>query len=210
MKIAILTSPDQWFIPYAENLQQKLQSSELFFNHNELNDIYDIVFILSYHKIIPIEQLKNHKHNIVIHASALPQGKGWAPMFWQILEGKNEIPFTMFEAASGVDNGDIYMQDTLVLTGYELNDELRGKQADFIIDMCLKFINNYDVHKIPNKQSGEETFYPKRTAKDSELNINKSIKEQFNLLRIVSNDDYPAFFNIGGHKYIIKIEKADS
>ena len=131
-------------------------------------------------------------------------------MFWQILEGKNEIPFTMFEAASGVDNGDIYMQDTLVLTGYELNDELREKQANFIIDMCLKFINNYDIHKIANKQSGEETFYLKRTAKDSELNINKSIKEQFNLLRIVSNDDYPAFFNIDGHKYIIKIEEANS
>jgi methionyl-tRNA formyltransferase len=210
MKIAILTSPDQWFIPYAEKLQQKLQSSELYFNHNELNDMYDIVFILSYHKIIPIEQLNNNKHNIVIHASALPQGKGWAPMFWQILEGKNEIPFSMFEAASGVDDGDIYMRDTLVLTGYELHDELREKQANFIIDMCLKFINNYDIYKIPNKQNGEETFYPKRNAKDSELNIDKSIREQFNLLRIVSNEDYPAFFNIGGHKYMIKIEKADS
>jgi methionyl-tRNA formyltransferase len=76
--------------------------------------------------------------------------------------------------------------------------------------MCLKFINNYDIYKIPNKQNGEETFYPKRSAKDSELDIDTSIREQFNLLRIVSNEDYPAFFNIGGHKYMIKIEKADS
>ena len=208
MKIAILTSPNQWFIPYAENLQQKLPSSKLFFDHNELNEIFDIVFILSYHKIIPMEQLKNNKHNIVIHASALPQGKGWAPMFWQILEGKNDIPFTMFEASDGVDDGDIYLQQTLHLTGYELHDELREKQADFIIGMCIHFIENYDRYKTPHKQTGTESFYPKRVSKDSKLDIEKSIKEQFNLLRIVSNNDYPAFFEIDGHRYILKIEKA--
>ena len=210
MKILILTSPNQWFIPYAKQLQKKLPESELLYDHNEIDKVYDIVFILSYHKIIPLEQLKANRHNIVIHASALPKGKGWAPMFWQVLEGKNEIPFTMFEASSGVDDGDIYMQETLHLTGYELNDVLRAKQANFIIDMCIKFINNYENYKNAQEQSGEESFYPKRSAKDSELDINKTIKEQFNLLRIVSNDDYPAFFEIDGHKYIIKIEEAQN
>ena len=206
MKILILTSQNQWFIPYAKQLQEELPKSELLYDHNEINNAYDIVFVLSYHKIIPMEQLKANRHNIVIHASALPKGKGWAPMFWQVLEGENTIPFTMFEASSGVDDGDIYMQESLHLTGYELNDPLRDKQANFIIEMCIKFINNYENYKSPQKQSGEESFYSKRNAKDSELDINKTIKEQFNLLRIVSNDDYPAFFEIDGHKYILKIE----
>ncbi|MEA2047513.1 MAG: formyltransferase family protein [Campylobacterota bacterium] len=207
MKVLILTSPDQWFIPYAKQLQEKLSSSHLFYDHNEISEVYDIVFILSYHKIIPLEQLKANRHNIVIHASALPQGKGWAPMFWQVLEGTNDIPFTMFEASTGVDDGDIYMQKTLHLTGYELNDLLREKQANFIIDMCIGFIDKYDEYKLPHKQNGEESFYSKRNAKDSELDINKTIEEQFNVLRIASNEDYPAFFEIDGHKYIIKIEK---
>jgi len=206
MKVAILTSPDQWFIPYAKKLQDIIDSSELFFNHEELNTPYDILFILSYHRLIAQNYLKKNKHNIVIHASALPKGKGWAPMFWQILEGKNEIPFTMFEASSGVDDGDIYMQKNLQLTGYELNSELRAKQANYIIDMCLEFINNYEQYKTPKKQSGDETFYKKRTAKDSKLNIDKSIKEQFNLLRIVDNKNYPAFFELDGNRYILKIE----
>lgn len=208
MNILILTSPNQWFIPYAEQLQKKLPESDLLYDHNEITKVYDIVFILSYHKIIPLEQLEANGHNIVIHASALPKGKGWAPMFWQVFEGKNEIPFTMFEASSGVDDGDIYMQETLHLTGYELNDVLRDKQANFIIGMCIKFIDNYENYKNAQEQNGEESFYSKRSAKDSELDVNKTIKEQFNLLRIVSNDDYPAFFEIDGHKYIIKIEEA--
>lgn len=206
MKVAILTSPNQWFVKYAEELNKKIKDSKLFFKHENINENYDIVFILSYHRIIEQMFLDKNRHNIVVHASALPQGKGWAPMFWQILEGKNEIPFSMFEAGQGVDNGDIYMQRTLKLTGYELNNELREKQANFIIDMCFEFMQNYSKYKIPISQSGNESFYKKRSAKDSELDINKSIKEQFNLLRIVDNKDYPAFFELGGHRYILKIE----
>ncbi len=66
-------------------------------------------------KIIPNRLLKQNKHNIIIHESSLPKGKGWSPMFWQILEGKNEIPFTMFEASKGVDSGDVYMKRNLIL-----------------------------------------------------------------------------------------------
>lgn len=207
MKIAILTSENQWFIPYAKELNNMIKNSELFFNHKDINNNYDVVFILSYHKIIEEEYLNKNKHNIVIHASALPKGKGWAPMFWQILEGKNEIPFTMFEASRGIDNGDIYMQKTLTLTGFELNDILRDKQARFIIDMCHIFLNEYDRYKISTRQSGNESFYNKRSAKDSELDINKTIDEQFNLLRIVDNDDYPAFFYKDSKKYIVRIEE---
>jgi len=208
MKIAILTTKNQWFVPYAKELQKKIKDSKLFFNHKNINETFDIVFILSYHKIIENKFLQQHTHNIVIHASALPKGKGWAPMFWQILEKKNNIPFSMFEASIGVDDGDIYMQKNLLLTGYELNRELREKQAIFTIDMCLEFIKDYKIYKIPKKQSGEESFYLKRKAIDSELNIGKSIDEQFNLLRIVDNDAYPAFFYKNGEKYVLKIEKA--
>lgn len=98
------------------------------------------------------------------------------------------------------------MQNTLRLTGYELNEELREKQAKLTIKMCLDFVNNYQDHKTTKKQSGKDSFYPKRTPQDSALNINKSIKEQFNLLRTVDNNDYPAFFELGGNKYILKIE----
>ena len=210
MKIAILTSPNQWFIPYAKKLSQKLKNAQLFFDEKEIKDSFDILFILSYHRLIGETVLKRNRHNIVVHASDLPQGKGWAPMFWQILEGKNEIPFTMFEAADDVDNGDVYMKSTLVLDGSELNKELRKKQAEHIIQMCLEFVNNYQKYIPPSPQKGEESFYPKRGKEDSRLEIDKSLREQFNLLRIVDNEEYPAFFYHKGKKYILKIEEANN
>ncbi|MBL0703300.1 MAG: UDP-4-amino-4,6-dideoxy-N-acetyl-beta-L-altrosamine N-acetyltransferase [Sulfurospirillum sp.] len=98
------------------------------------------------------------------------------------------------------------MQKVLELTGYELNAELREKQANFTMDMCLEFIDNYDKYKTAKKQSTQETFYKKRDKQASELDIDKTIKEQFNLLRIVDNENYPAFFQLDGNRYILKIE----
>jgi methionyl-tRNA formyltransferase len=46
-----------------------------------------------------------------------------------------------------------------------------------------------------------------RNASDSEININKSIKSQFNLLRICDNEKYPAFFKYKNCKFILKIFK---
>ncbi|WP_418641212.1 formyltransferase family protein [Sulfurimonas sp. ST-27] len=210
MNIAILTSKNQWFVPFAKQLVNQVKNATLFFEHQIIDNNFEIIFILGYHKIIGKEYLEKHRHNIVVHESDLPKGKGWAPMFWQILEGKNDIVFSMFEASNGVDDGDIYMKKTLHLDGDELNHELREKQALFTIDMCLEFINNYEIYKHPKAQKGEESFYPKRSTKDSELDIQKTINEQFNLLRIVDNEEYPAFFYKNGQKYILKIEKADN
>ena len=73
------------------------------------------------------------------------------------------------------------------------------------------FINLYPNFE-RKKQEGEETVNPKRNLKDSELDIKKSIEENFNLLRIGNNEKWPSFFNYKGKKYIIKIyeEKKDT
>lgn len=207
MKIAILSSENQWFLSFAKKLMKKLKNCELFTDESQiLEKNFDILFILSYHKILSKNILKNNKHNIVIHASNLPKGKGFAPFFHQILEGKNEIVFTLFEADESADNGKFYLKDKLKLTGFELYNELRKKQGNFVIKMALNFVKNHKVLK-PKAQKGKESFYKRRYPKDSELNINKSIKENFNLLRICNNTDFPAFFYIKNQKYIVKIYK---
>ena len=210
-KIAILTSESSWFIPYASQLKQELSNNytvELFHNHSVIDSSYEIVFILSYFNIIEDKFLDKHEHNLVVHESDLPEGKGWAPLFWQILEGKNTIPVTLFEASEEVDSGQIYLKDQVELEGHELNNAIRKKQAQKTLDLCNKFIRDYnDI--APTEQRGKETFYPRRTPEDSELDVNKTIKEQFNLLRIVNNKEFPAFFKMEGKKYILKIYKEE-
>ena len=116
-KIAVLTSEGSWFVPYAKDFVKRLQKrniqAELFSSHREISKEYEVVFILSYFEIIDKEFLSKHIHNIVVHESSLPKGRGWSPLFWQILENKNKIPIVLFEASEEADKGDIYIKDNM-------------------------------------------------------------------------------------------------
>ncbi|QNP29963.1 formyltransferase family protein [Cylindrospermopsis curvispora] len=166
----------------------------------------DLCFYLSYGKIVPPSVLSQFKHNLVVHESELPQGKGWSPLTWQILEGKNDIPVTLFEAAKQVDSGNIYLQQWLHFQGHETIDELRHAQAQSTLELCKEFVREYpDILKRTRPQVGKSSFYPRRTPQDSKLDPHISIGDQFNLLRVVDNERYPAFFDWAGRLYVVKI-----
>jgi methionyl-tRNA formyltransferase len=200
----LVDNPTSWIVPYAKNLSQKVleRGHECHFitRHEDVME-GDILCLLSCEQIF--HSLELNKHNLVVHESALPHGKGWSPLTWQILEGKNSIPITLFEAAKNVDSGVIYLQDQIVLEGHELIGEIKDKQGNATIKLILDFLDKY-----PNisgrKQVGTSTYYPRRKAADSKLDLDKSLRSQFDLLRVCDNERYPAYFEIHGRKYTLK------
>jgi len=146
----------------------------------------------------------------VVHASDLPQGKGWSPLTWQILEGINRIPIALFEADKKVDSGPIYAQRWLEFEGHELIDDLRDGLANATLELCRWFVDHYPESAIQGReQVGEETFYARRRQENSEIDPNKTISEQFNLLRVVDNRRYPAFFEWKGRRFFLEITNRD-
>lgn len=210
MIITILTDNIRsWFIPFGEKLEyilkQKGHSVKYVYSKDDIGN-GDICFILSCTRIINTEYLKRNKHNIVVHASDLPKGKGFSPMQWQIIEGKDDIILTLFEVVEEVDAGPYYLKSQLIFNGTELYDELRRKLAIKIIEMCSIYVDNYYL-VTPNDQTGTETFYRKRTLEDDQVDPSKSIEEQFNHFRIADNENFPLWFEYKGEKYVIKIYK---
>ncbi|WP_393011433.1 formyltransferase family protein [Limnothrix redekei] len=164
-------------------------------------------FYLSCGQIVSGEVLAQFRNNLVVHESDLPSGKGWSPLTWQILEGRDRIPVTLFEAADQVDSGDIYLQEWLEFEGHELIDELRQAQAAATLRLCREFVNRYpELLQSAKQQNGQESFYPRRTPENSRLDSSQPLAEQFNLLRIVDNEKYPAFFKLNGRQYSLKVE----
>jgi len=210
MKITILTdNQSSWFIKYGKKLETLLKSRnhqvDYIFSKNDIKP-GNVLFMLSCSNIVEKRFLDLNTNNIVVHASDLPQGKGFAPMQWQILEGKNEIPITLFEAVEAVDAGPYYIKSSIHYKGTELYDELREILSEKIIDMCAEFIDNYNDLK-PKEQIGNESFYPRRKTKDDEINPEKTIIELFNHFRIADNDRFPLYFYYKDNKYYLKIEK---
>jgi len=102
-----------------------------------------------------------------------------------------------------LDAGPICMKKKIELHGSA--KRIYTNMEAICLEMIKKLIENKDIKF--KKQIGKETFYKKRTPSDSELKFTKSIKENFNLLRISNNEKWPAFFYYKKTKYIIKIFK---
>ena len=176
----------------------------MFTKHRELPQ-GELCFILGYLRIVPEEILSRHKHNLVVHESALPQGRGCSPMGWQILDDERSIVFTLFEAEAGVDSGAIYLQQTLNLDGTELYPEWRAKQAALTAELVAAFLDRYPEIQ-GRAQTGEPSTFRKRGAEDDELDPNLPLGQLFDQLRICDPDQYPAWFSFRGRRYKLRID----
>ncbi|THF63121.1 methionyl-tRNA formyltransferase [Pseudothauera nasutitermitis] len=211
--ITVLVDNDSWIIPYAHHLVQALKKKGF---DAEFVDSADKVypgwvnFILGCTRIIRSEVLQRNQHNLVVHESDLPKGRGFAPMAWQILEGKRSIPICLIEATDEVDAGDIWLSDVIELDGTELCDEWRSLQGQKTVELCLKFVSAYPTLKPVKQQGGEPSYYSRRIPADSRLDVDKSLREQFNLFRIVDNERYPAYFEMEGRVYTVQLFKVES
>ncbi|MCD6225412.1 MAG: methionyl-tRNA formyltransferase [Deltaproteobacteria bacterium] len=211
LKISILLdNPDSWIVSFAQDIQRQVAEQhdvKLYFKPSEIPH-GDMLFLLGCTSIISREILQRNKHNLVIHESDLPKGRGWSPVPWQILEGKNSISIVLFEATEELDAGQIYLRDYIELDGTELLSEIKQKQGKKTAELVYTFLEKWP--NIRRKtQSGEATYHRKRTERDDELDVGKTIIENFNHLRIVDNEKYPAWFKYKRHKYIVKIYKAN-
>ena len=208
--IAILfDKTNDWLLQY---LPEGLETSKKFnvhvFYEEEKVRGFNLVFVLGYTKVLKDEILSSNKLLLVVHESDLPKGRGFAPVQWQILEGKADITVCLLKISDEVDSGDIFDRMTLSLDGSELYEEIRKKQALITFELIARFLERYP-HLSFERQEGKPTFYRRRDPSGSQLNLDKTIREQFNLLRICNNKDWPAFFELDGVRYQIKIDKMD-
>ena len=95
MKIYILVdNSSSWIMPYANilatNLIDKRHEVSLVSHQDDILQC-DIAFYLGCVSIVKKKIMDRSDSRIVVHPSLLPQGRGFSPLAWQILEGKNII-----------------------------------------------------------------------------------------------------------------------
>jgi methionyl-tRNA formyltransferase len=167
----------------------------------------DILFLISCNEMLDSKTRSMYQFTLVMHASAVPKGRGWSPHIWQILEGKNRIVVSLLEADNTVDSGRIWFQKEMVLDGHELFDEINEVLFSIELELIDFAIDNFFTIKPQPQNNLEPSYYPKRTPADSRIDPNKTIAEQFNLLRVADPNRFPAFFELSGHRYKINLVK---
>jgi pseudaminic acid synthase len=210
-RVSVVCDNPSWVVPYCQDLVERLNAlgdeARFCARHDEIEQ-GDVAFYIGCVRITPPDVLARNRRNLVAHASDLPAGRGFSPLTWQVLEGRNQIPLCLLEAAEGVDEGPVVFRDTMTFEGHELLDELHERLGRAQVDLALRYMAA-DAPPVGVAQTGEGSVYPRRGPKDSRLDADAPLATQFDLLRTVDNAKYPAFFEARGHRYRLAIEKAD-
>lgn len=170
----------------------------------------DLLFLVSCHQIVGAPVRERFRHTLVLHASALPQGRGMSPHVWQILQGARQITVTLLEAVDALDQGRIWHQTTLELDGTELHDQIHARLFDAelaLMDWAVAHLGQ-EPQVQPRPQQGEPSFFRKRRPEDSRVDPERPLAEAFDLLRVADPERYPAFFDYRGQRYTLRIERA--
>lgn len=167
----------------------------------------DILFLISCHELIGPELRALYRATLVIHASDLPLGRGWSPHIWQVLEKKQHIKVTLLEAADAVDSGAIWTQTEFGLEGHETFAEINAKLFEAEMRLLDYAVRHLETVQPRPQDDREPTRYRKRTPEDSRIDPQRSIADQFDLLRVADPQRFPAFFDLLGHRYFIHITK---
>ena len=210
MRISILCSDQQHPVyPWIRNWREShIEQHEIEVRSSTLELAGgDILFLISCHEYVDADVRAKYNVTLVIHASCLPEGRGWSPHIWQILEGRNELTVSLLECADKTDSGPIWRQVKIQLAGHELYDEINEKLFELELRLMDFAIDNFGTTSPKHQDSGQATYYRRRTPEDSRLDPDRPISEQFNLLRVADPERYPAYFDHLGYRYRIRLEK---
>ena len=213
MKITLLCSepnhPVNAYLKPWMSSQQGVHDVELAQRKSQLSG-GDLLFLISCSEIIKEADRKKYLSTLVLHASDLPKGRGWSPHIREIVDGADHITLSLLEAEDKVDSGRIWAKQQIPVPKDALWDEINHllfTAEVALIDLAVKQFGQ--LTPVLQSNLGQATYYPKRTPQDSQLNPNKTIAEQFNLIRVCDPNRFPAFFEIHGKKYKLTLEKLD-
>ena len=168
----------------------------------------DILFLISCHEIIKQEDRDKFKYTLVIHASDLPKGRGWNPHVWDIINGESLITVTLLEAEDAVDSGKIWKKENIHIPKHTLHDEINNTLFDSELRLMTYAVRNFkNINPTKQSQKITPTYHRLRNPEDSRIDPEKSILEQFDLLRVCDPIRFPAFFELHGYTYNLKIKK---
>jgi methionyl-tRNA formyltransferase len=100
------------------------------------------------------------------------------------------------------------LQEKIPVAKHMLWNEVNHLLFETEIQLMSRVLNNLaEIEPVPQSSAVEPTYYKKRTPNDSQLSAEKTIEQQFDLMRICDPERYPAWFEMHGQRYKITLEK---
>ncbi len=153
---------------------------------DEINPKY--IFFTHWSYIIPEEIFLNYDC-VVFHMTDLPFGRGGSPLQNLILGGYSKTKVSALKVIKEIDAGPIYAKKDLDLSGnaQEIYERASKVCEKIIIEMTTKNMK-------PTPQTGDPTYFERRSPSQSNLKDATNLDEIYNMVRMLDADGYPKAF----------------
>jgi len=201
---------------FSENISLEVRTPQTLKNNNEeelyLSDLKpDIIIVVSYGQIIPINLLNIPKNGFInVHASLLPKWRGAAPIQRSIMNLDKETGISMMKINENLDEGPVCNQYTLKISEKMNSEELSQKLSLLASEKILDILDNIydDDIKFKDQDHSKATYAKKIQKIEGKIDWNENADKIIGKI----NGLYPfpgAFFIFNGERYkILKAEKS--
>lgn len=166
-------------------------------------DAYGLIVLWSVRKLLP--QASGKGNVIVFHSSDLPQGKGWAPVYNAIARGHERFTISGILPVDEADAGDIVVKASFKLHPAHTAESVRAVDHRLCIMMVGELLRRFPDGRLRGrKQSGPDSWYPRRKPADGALDPSRPLLELMPHLR-ACEPRHPAFFEYQGVKYLVQV-----
>ncbi len=108
-------------------------------NYIQLLNKCDIGFALGYSKIIP-HDICDRYFLINLHAGILPKWRGFSANAWALMNGENEIGYSLHRVSDELDGGLLYFVKRISLAGDRTMSRVHEMMVDSIVLDCPKVL----------------------------------------------------------------------
>jgi len=189
----------------------KVDNYSVLVDYQQIDSSLDLVFLSGVHYILPEESLNKSTYGVYcFHESPLPEGRGSAPIQWAVSNKRPNLTVSLFKANTKIDKGYIVTQINMPVLPSDVYEQLEIKRRVGIQKAFKVMLEELQQGVIVlREQTGSTSYNKKRTAKDSELSVDKSLKELWDEIRVCDNDKFPAYFILNNKKITLTYKVED-
>ncbi len=153
----------------------------------------DICLVVGWYWLITPETLRKVPRGFLgIHNSLLPKYRGAAPLVWAMMNGEQEVGFSLFSFTEGMDDGPVWGKAAVAVDEHDyIGDVLKKLEARAVtfLDELWPSILEGSVKPAPQDHS-QATYCSRRTPEDGDIDWSRSAAEVYRFIRAQS-EPYP-------------------
>lgn len=138
-----------------------------------------------------------------MHPTALPQGRGRAPIPWTLIKGLDKTAVTLFYLVEEADAGDIVDQEPIAVSMRDDATSLYGKVAEAHAAILVRVVPRLLAGKAERRPQGDGDFWPKRRPEDGVIDWSSNVDALYNWVRALTHPYPGAFTFVGGRRLVV-------